>query len=78
MERIRLGTNIEGTIDGDLLTLVIDLSKTMGPSRSGKTQLIASTSGNAIVGACRIGVNVYRPQAGPSMTNGASHSPNGG
>jgi len=40
---------------------VIDLSKSLGPSRSGKTMLIASTNGNAALpGGERIGVNVYR------------------
>ena len=38
--------NIKATIKGTTLTLEIDLSKDYGPSRSGKTIIIASTEGN--------------------------------
>ena len=60
MERT-LGNNVEATIDGDVLTLRIDLSKTLGNSKSGKSRLIASTNGNAVLPCgARVGVNVYR------------------
>jgi len=45
------------------LVIEVDLSQELGPSKSGKTVLIASTEGNA---ACpdredvRVGLNVYR------------------
>ena len=61
--------NIESTLDGDILTLKIDLSKDFGPSKSGKTTVIATTSGNATVknlvedapeGPVRVGINVYK------------------
>jgi hypothetical protein len=62
MEKM-LGTNVEARIDGDVLTLTIDLSKTIGPSKSGKNALIATTSGNATLpDGARVGVNVYRPR----------------
>ena len=57
--------NVEWTLDGDLLTIRIDLSQTLGPSSSGKTTIIASTEGNVSVGPARdekIGLNVYRPR----------------
>ena len=64
MEKRSIGANVEATIAGDLLTLVIDLSKTLGPSKSGKTQLVASTNGNATLpDGARLGVNVYRANA---------------
>lgn len=55
-------TNCEMTIDGDILTVKIDLSKRYGLSGSGKNEIIASTGGN--VGApehpkVKIGINVY-------------------
>lgn len=56
-----LGANVEATIDGDILTLTIDLAKTIGPSKSGKTRLVASTNGNAsLPDGAKVGLNVYR------------------
>ena len=34
--------NVEWTLDGDLLTIRIDLTQEFGPSSSGKTMIIAS------------------------------------
>lgn len=45
--RFPLGQNLTAYRDGDVLTLVIDLSRRLGPSKSGKTTLIATTNGNA-------------------------------
>jgi hypothetical protein len=65
METRALGNNIDATIEANVLTLRIDLSKTLGPSKSGKTTLIASTNGNAVLpDGSRVGVNIYRPKAG--------------
>jgi len=44
--------NVELSLDGDILTIRVDLSQTFGPSSSGKTTIIASTEGNMPVGAC--------------------------
>lgn len=55
--------NIELQVEGDRLTIVIDLSKSLGPSKSGKTEVIASTRGNVSVtddGAVKLGLNVYK------------------
>ena len=38
--------NIEGKIEGTKLHFTIDLSKELGPSKSGKTTMVATTSGN--------------------------------
>jgi hypothetical protein len=55
------GHNVEVTVDGSRLTIVVDLSKDLGPSRSGKTRLIASTNGNfALPDGSKLGLNVYR------------------
>ena len=62
MEKRTIGANVEATIADNMLTLVIDLSKTIGPSKSGKTRLVASTNGNATLpDGAKVGVNVYRP-----------------
>ncbi len=57
--------NVDWTIEGDILTIRIDLTQDFGPSSSGKTRIIASTEGNIPVGPDRdekIGLNVYRPK----------------
>jgi hypothetical protein len=38
--------NVEMKLDGDILTIKVDVTKDFGPSSSGKTIIIASTEGN--------------------------------
>ena len=54
--------NVEMVVDGDVLTITMDLSKEKGPSKSGKTVIIASTEGNQLVFGReeKIGLNVYK------------------
>ena len=53
--------NVKLDVKGSILTITVDLSKNLGPSASGKTQLIASTKGNVTVeGGAIVGLNVYR------------------
>lgn len=60
MTKLNLGDNIEASLDGSILTMVIDLSKRVGVSKSGKSDTIASTYGNkTIVGKTRMGLNLY-------------------
>lgn len=40
-----IGKNIVSSIENDVLYLAIDLKQTQGPSKSGKSELIATTSG---------------------------------
>jgi protein involved in polysaccharide export with SLBB domain len=54
--------NIEMSVNGDVLTIKVDLSKTFGKSSSGKSTIIASTEGNVSVPGkeeIKIGLNVY-------------------
>ncbi len=54
--------NIEMTIDGNVLTIKVDLSQRFGRSSSGKSTIIASTEGNQSVPGneeVKIGLNVY-------------------
>ena len=54
--------NIEMSINDDVLTIKVDLSKTFGKSSSGKSTIIASTEGNISVPGkeeIKIGLNVY-------------------
>ena len=54
--------NVQMTVEGNILTIKVDLSKEFGPSASGKTIIIASTEGNVSVTDRdeKIGLNVYR------------------
>ncbi len=55
--------NVEMSIDGNILTIKVDLSKEFGPSTSGKSIVIASSEGNkSLPGkeAVKIGLNVYK------------------
>ena len=55
--------NIEMQVQGDTLTIKIDLKKEFGPSSSGKTTIIATTEGNVAVPDhedIKIGINVYK------------------
>ena len=57
--------NVEMTVDGDTLTIKVDLSKEFGPSSSGKTIIVASTEGNVSVPDReeKVGLNIYRKKA---------------
>ena len=54
--------NVEMTVEGDILTIKVDLTKEFGPSSSGKTIIIASTEGNVSVPERdeKVGLNVYK------------------
>lgn len=56
----KVAKNVVGQLDGDILTLKIDLSQRLGASKSGKTTTIATTSGNQVViGSIKLGINCY-------------------
>ena len=55
-------TNTKIDKKGDILTITVDLSKNSGPSKSGKSIVIASTLGNTLIDAEKkiyLGLNVY-------------------
>ncbi len=55
--------NVEMKLEGDILTIKVDVTKEFGPSASGKTIIIATTEGNISVPEkddVKIGLNVYR------------------
>ena len=57
--------NVEMSVDGDMLTIRVDLSKEFGPSSSGKTIIVASTEGNVSVPDReeKVGLNIYRKKS---------------
>lgn len=55
--------NVSIKEEGNILTVTVDLSKSFGPSKSGKTISIASTLGNKKLDKHQdvfVGVNVYK------------------
>jgi hypothetical protein len=54
--------NVEMKVEGNILTIKVDLSKEYGPSASGKTTIIATTEGNITVPERdeKVGLNVYK------------------
>ena len=52
--------NVKLVRDGDILTITVDLNEDFGLSASGKSRIIASTEGNALVDDISVGLNVYK------------------
>jgi len=55
--------NVEMKMEGNILTIKVDLTKEFGPSSSGKTIIIASSEGNVAIPEkeeIKIGLNVYK------------------
>ena len=59
---INIGQNVSAVRDGDKVFIQIDLTQDLGPSKSGKSKLIATTSGNHRLPGTDVtlGVNCYR------------------
>lgn len=63
VETTNAGTNVTLAVDGDTLTITVDLSQEHGRSKSGKSVIIASTAGNVRVPGTDdvfLGLNVYK------------------
>ena len=61
-EMMKIGDNVVSTLEGDKLTVEVDMSKDLGLSKTGRTRLVATTRGSvklADTGAS-IGLNIYR------------------
>ena len=54
--------NIEMMVEGEILIIKVDLAKEFGPSKSGKTIIVATSEGNVTIPERdeKIGLNVYR------------------
>ena len=55
--------NVELTVEGNTLTITVDLTKDLGLSKSGKTRMIATSRGNVEIPGSNgavLGLNVYR------------------
>ncbi|MBN1519500.1 MAG: hypothetical protein JW923_05350 [Spirochaetales bacterium] len=55
--------NVDMKLEGNILTIKVDISKEYGKSTSGKSLIIASTEGNVSVEGkeeVKVGLNIYR------------------
>ena len=55
--------NVVMKVEGNMLTITVDLSKEFGLSSSGKTTIIATTEGNVSIEGAeekKIGLNIYK------------------
>ena len=55
--------NIEMNLEGDILTIKVDVTKEFGTSSSGKSIIIATTEGNVSIEGAedkKVGLNVYK------------------
>jgi hypothetical protein len=55
--------NVEINVEGNIMTIKVDLTKEYGPSSSGKTIIIASTEGNVAIDGheeIKVGLNIYK------------------
>ncbi|OPL09469.1 MAG: hypothetical protein AVO38_10950 [delta proteobacterium ML8_D] len=53
--------NVEIKVEGNILTITVDLTKDYGRSKSGKTIIIASTEGNhKVTDTVTMGLNIYK------------------
>ena len=54
--------NMEMTVNGDELTIKVNLKQDLGLSKSGKTRIIATSRGNAKIPGTdvTIGLNIYK------------------
>ena len=53
--------NVETSVDKNILTIKVDLTKTFGASSSGKSIIIGSSEGNKeIAPEIYLGINVYK------------------
>jgi len=66
MENLRLGDNVKAVVQDGILTITIDTAQELGISKSGKSMMVATTSGNKKIptphGEISIGINAYKPR----------------
>jgi hypothetical protein len=63
LEAWGMAKNVTMRIEGKKLIIEVEMDQDFGPSKSGKTRIIASTEGNISVPGdqdVKIGLNVYR------------------
>lgn len=53
--------NIDWKVEGEKLVITVDMSKRLGISKSGKSEMVASTEGNKhLKDGIFMGINIYK------------------
>jgi hypothetical protein len=58
--------NCAMAVKGDVLTITVNLAESQGTSKTGKSEIIATTAGNISIPGkpeLKLGLNLYRPRA---------------
>ena len=55
-----MSKNVGVVMDGDILTITVDVKKDFGKSKSGKNTIVASTEGAIKIGEVSVNLNVYK------------------
>ena len=68
--------NVDFSVDQDILTITVDLTKDFGPSKSGRNNIVATTEGNKTIPGRdeRIGMTIYREIEPKQIKRGAKDS----
>jgi hypothetical protein len=55
--------NVKISVKGSVVTIVLDVAVSLGASKSGKTEMVATTHGNITIPGTdvKLGLNAYRP-----------------
>ena len=58
-----MAKNVDMKVEGDILTIRVDLKENFGRSKSGKSSIVATTEGNVSVPGradIKLGLNIYK------------------
>lgn len=65
LELTAIGQNIGANVEGNYLHIVIRTDQTLGESKTGKSELLATTGGNVTISVngkpVKVGINCYVP-----------------
>jgi len=62
MAAVTIGRNVSVEVEGNIARVLINLDEKLGPSKSGKTELVASIPGAITIPGTdvKLGLNAYR------------------
>ena len=57
-----MSKNVQAELENGTLTIRVDITKDLGPSKSGKTTIVATTEGALDIQGIKVNLNVYKPK----------------
>ena len=52
--------NVDMSMEGDIMVIKVDTTKTFGMSKSGKTTIVGTTSGEQLMNGVCVNLNIYK------------------